>query len=163
MMSMTFGVSSHVTLLFDFWDVHGPAGMVLSVFVVFMLTVFYELLKVWRVWLGTSSKLAQPRSPYMAPPSTRSSVLSSSPESSLTPMESLAPDRNTRNSYLLHGIQTALHMLQVSLGYLLMLCVMSYNTWIFLGVIVGSALGYFISLPLLRHRVQILNRFPFRL
>lgn len=23
---MTFGVSSSVTLLFDFWDVHGPTG-----------------------------------------------------------------------------------------------------------------------------------------
>lgn len=52
-------------------------------------------------------------------------------------------------SWLLHGIQTLLHMLQVSLGYMLMLCVMSYNTWIFLGVIVGSVLGYFISFPLL--------------
>lgn len=52
-------------------------------------------------------------------------------------------------SWLLHALQTLLHILQVSLGYMLMLCVMSYNTWIFLGVIVGSALGYFISFPLL--------------
>lgn len=52
-------------------------------------------------------------------------------------------------SWLLHLIQTLLHLLQVTLGYMLMLCVMSYNTWIFLGVIVGSALGYFISFPLL--------------
>ncbi|XP_033502518.1 protein SLC31A2 [Epinephelus lanceolatus] len=153
MMSMTFGVSTSVTLLFDFWDVHGPAGMVLSVFVVLLLTVFYEVLKVWRVWLGTSSKLAQPQSAYAAPPSSRSdsvSVLESSPsESSLTPIESQPPTRFTRNSVLLHGIQTVLHILQVTLGYMLMLCVMSYNTWIFLGVIVGSALGYFISFPLL--------------
>ncbi|XP_051267629.1 probable low affinity copper uptake protein 2 [Dicentrarchus labrax] len=153
MMSMTFGISSSVTLLFDFWDVHGPAGMVLSVFVVLLLTVFYELLKVWRVWLGRSCNLAQPQSPYSAPLPYRtdsSSVLESSPsESSLTPMASHPPDLNTRNSLLLHGIQTLLHMLQVSLGYMLMLCVMSYNTWIFLGVIVGSVLGYFISFPLL--------------
>lgn len=26
LLQMTFGVSSSVTLLFDFWDVHGPAG-----------------------------------------------------------------------------------------------------------------------------------------
>lgn len=52
-------------------------------------------------------------------------------------------------SWLLHCIQTVLHILQVSLGYMLMLCVMSYNTWIFLGVIAGSVLGYFISFPLL--------------
>ncbi|XP_054468574.1 probable low affinity copper uptake protein 2 isoform X2 [Anoplopoma fimbria] len=150
---MTFGVSSSVTLLFDFWDVHGPAGMVLSVVVVFLLTVFFELLKVWRVWLGNGSKL--PQSPYAAPQSFGSdsnSVLESSPsESSLTPIGSPLPTPNTRNSWLLHGIQAVLHMLQVSLGYMLMLCVMSYNTWIFLGVIVGSALGYFISFPLLSH------------
>lgn len=153
MMSMTFGLSSSVTLLFDFWDVHGPAGMALSVFVVLLLTVFYEVLKVWRVWLGNGSKLAQPLSPYAAPAPCRSdssSALESSPsESSLTPIESRPPAINTRNSWLLHTIQTLLHVLQVSLGYMLMLCVMSYNTWIFLGVIVGSVLGYFISFPLL--------------
>ncbi|XP_059213521.1 probable low affinity copper uptake protein 2 [Centropristis striata] len=153
MMSMTFGVSSSVTLLFDFWDVHGPAGMVLSVLVVLLLTVFYEVLKVWRVWLGSRSQLAPP--PYGAPPACRSdssSVLESSPsESSLTPMEPTPPSGSTRNSWLLHGIQTLLHMLQVTLGYMLMLCVMSYNTWIFLGVIVGSVLGYFLSFPLLSH------------
>ncbi|XP_023255711.1 probable low affinity copper uptake protein 2 [Seriola lalandi dorsalis] len=152
-MQMTFGVSSSVTLLFDFWDVHGPAGMVLSVFVVLLLTVFYEVLKVWRVWLGRSSKLAPPHCPEAASLPSHSdtiSVLESSPsESSLTPMASHPPVSNTRNSWLLHCIQTVLHMLQVSLGYMLMLCVMSYNTWIFLGVIVGSVLGYFISFPLL--------------
>lgn len=52
-------------------------------------------------------------------------------------------------SWLLHVIQTALHVLQVVLGYMLMLCVMSYNTWIFLGVVLGSVLGYFLSFPLL--------------
>ncbi|KAK9532848.1 hypothetical protein VZT92_010213 [Zoarces viviparus] len=153
MMSMTFGVSSSVTLLFDCWDVHGPVGMLLSVFVVFLLTVFFELLKVWKVWLGSSSKLAQPQHLYAAPQSLSSvsiPALESSPsESSLTPMEPPPPAPSTTNRWLLHGIQAVLHMLQVSLGYMLMLCVMSYNTWIFIGVIVGSLLGYFISFPLL--------------
>ncbi|XP_032395468.1 protein SLC31A2 isoform X2 [Etheostoma spectabile] len=128
-------------------------GMVLSVIVVCLLTVFYEVLKVWRVWLGSNSKLAQSQSPYAAPPSIPSdsiSALESSPsESSLTPMQTPPPTPNIRHSWLLHCIQTVLHMLQVSLGYMLMLCVMSYNTWIFLGVIVGSGLGYFLSFPLL--------------
>lgn len=51
---------------------------------------------------------------------------------------------------LLHLVQTLLHLVQVTLGYMLMLCVMSYNTWIFLGVVLGSALGYFVAFPLLR-------------
>lgn len=54
-------------------------------------------------------------------------------------------------SWLLHAAQTALHVLQVTLGYMLMLSVMTYNTWIFLGVIAGAGVGYFVSFPLI-HR-----------
>lgn len=71
-----------------------PAGMVLSVFLVLLLTVFFEILKVWRVWLSSSSNLAQPPQALAndAPPSGRTescSALDPSPsESSLTPTES---------------------------------------------------------------------------
>nr|XP_057920927.1 probable low affinity copper uptake protein 2 [Doryrhamphus excisus] len=151
MMPMTFQASSHVTLLFDFWSVNSPGGMVLSVLVVMLLTVFYELLKVWRVWLGTNTFARH--SCYTASPpshhSDRVSVLEKSPsEASLTEEPQSFP--SNRGRWLRHGIQTLLHMLQVTLGYMLMLSVMSYNTWIFLGVIVGSSVGYFISFPLLR-------------
>ncbi|XP_074546896.1 protein SLC31A2 [Halichoeres trimaculatus] len=151
MMPMSFELSDTVTLLFDFWDVRGPAGMVLSVFVVFLLTVFYEVLKVWRVWLGVRHKMSLHESRY-APSSSRcdnTSVLEASPsESSLTPIDS-HPSASNRHSLLMHIIQTILHLMQVSLGYMLMLCVMSYNFWVFIGVIGGSTLGYFISFPLL--------------
>lgn len=151
---MTFGASSSVTLLFDFWSVHGPAGMVLSVVVVLLLAVFFEVLKVWRVWLQCSSELAPPPDVYAVPQFSGSdgiSFVESSPsESSLTPMQQprrLAP--SARKRWLMHGAQAALHMLQVCLGYMLMLCVMSYNSWIFLGVVAGSVLGYFFAFPLL--------------
>ncbi|KAM6985836.1 protein SLC31A2 isoform 2-T2 [Aplochiton taeniatus] len=135
--------------------------MVLSVAVVLLLTLFYELLKVWRVRLGSSSAPPQQlfpvppllHSPYSPSPECQgsSAALASSPsESSLAPTEphsTTAP--SNMNRWLLHGLQTALHVLQVALGYMLMLCVMSYNTWIFLGVIIGSVLGYFIAFPLL--------------
>ncbi|XP_054896690.1 probable low affinity copper uptake protein 2 [Poeciliopsis prolifica] len=150
-MQMTFEASSSVTLLFDFWSVHGPTGMVLSVFVVLLLTVFFEILKVWRVWLSSGSALTRPPPPYAAASSRRAEsccALDASPsESSLTSTETepLRP----RNSWLQHVIQTCLHVLQVTLGYMLMLCVMSYNVWIFLGVVVGSGLGYYVAFPLL--------------
>lgn len=132
-------------LLFHFWDVQGPAGMVLSVIVVLLLTVFYELLKVWRVWLGKHP------SPFHSSDcrGSTAALASSLSESSLDPMEQTAPAPSPMNRWLLRGIQTALHILQVTVGYMLMLCVMSYNTWIFLGVILGSVLGYFIGFPLL--------------
>lgn len=48
-----------------------------------------------------------------------------------------------------HVAQTLFHVLQVVLGYMVMLAVMSYNAWIFLGAIAGSTLGYFLVYPLL--------------
>ncbi|XP_072517948.1 protein SLC31A2 [Salminus brasiliensis] len=164
---MHFEASSSVTLLFDFWNVHGPGGMVLSVFVVLLLTVMYELLKVWKTTLAT--QMEQPSAPAIPAafspsppcfstelerPDSRSSLTNSPSEISLAPTENTATTAlitPTINSWLLHSLQTALHIVQVILGYMLMLCVMSYNVWIFLGVIVGSLLGYFLAFPLLGH------------
>lgn len=49
-----------------------PSGMLLSVFVVMLLTVFYELFKVWRAWLETKSELPQSHLKYIPPPPVRS-------------------------------------------------------------------------------------------
>lgn len=163
-MSMTFEASSSVMLLFDFWNVHSPAGMALSVLVVLLLTVFYEMLKVWRACLGSRWQPPPPPPPLPPPPSpsrdsySSDSMLEGSPsESSLCPFQqprsASGSAGSTSSRLLLHAVQTLLHLVQVTLGYLLMLCVMSYNVWIFLGVIVGSALGYFVAFPLLRDRV----------
>ncbi|XP_034047564.1 probable low affinity copper uptake protein 2 [Thalassophryne amazonica] len=154
MMSMTFYVSSSVQLLFDFWDVNNPAGMVLSVFVVLLLSFFYELLKVFRQSMNLP-QMAPLRTPYKVPPSCSSPEMhGTTSESSLAPIETGLTTADPKNSWLTHFVQTILHMLQVILGYLLMLCVMSYNTWIFLAVIAGSVLGYFILFPLLERMQQ---------
>ncbi|XP_059398032.1 protein SLC31A2-like [Carassius carassius] len=168
-MNMHFEGSSSVTLLFNFWDVHGPAGMVLSVFVVLLLTVIYELLKVWKITVGKQKQsfIPQPSAPVSFSPEPsclapvmkcqegRSSLTSSPSEISLAANEITATTADmataAKKSWLLHCLQTAIHILQVTLGYMLMLCVMSYNVWIFLGVIMGSVLGYFLAFPLLKH------------
>ncbi|KAL7844076.1 hypothetical protein SRHO_G00226150 [Serrasalmus rhombeus] len=159
---MYFEGSSNVTLLFDFWSVHEPGGMVLSVFVVLLLTVIYELLKVWKNTLAQqpthpsapSIPAAFSTSPPCFSPENSPTLTNSPSEISLTPTENTATTAvitPTVNSWLLHSLLTGLHIVQVVLGYILMLCVMSYNIWIFLGVIVGSLLGYFFAFPLLAH------------
>ncbi len=63
---------------------------------------------------------------------------------------------HTVNSYLIslfffremllskvHFLQTFLHMIQVFIGYMLMLAFMTFNAWICLAVILGAGLGYF--------------------
>ncbi|XP_006640636.3 protein SLC31A2 isoform X2 [Lepisosteus oculatus] len=143
MMPMHFEDSSSVALLFDFWDVHGPAGMVLSVFVVLLLTVFYELLKVGKIWLSERSRPPPPAEHQ----GSQATLTRTASESSLPPT---TPEGSRNRWILLYVVQAAVHVVQVTLGYMLMLCVMSYNVWIFLGVIVGSGLGYFLAFPFLR-------------
>lgn len=159
-MQMTFEASSSVTLLFDVWSVHGPLGMVLSVLVICLLTVFYEFLKMWRILLGNGSRPLSPFSaskgfgPALTPPPEGclgEAVYSLDPgrsQSSLTPIDPPGNRAFISHRWLLHGVQTALHVFQVALGYMLMLCVMTYNVWIFLGVLMGSGLGYFLAFPL---------------
>jgi len=43
-----------------------------------------------------------------------------------------------------HVLQTLLHMLQITISYLLMLVFMTYNTWLCLSVVLGAGLGYFV-------------------
>lgn len=95
---MCLGTQVNCVCVFT-WCLLSP-GMVLSVLVVLLLTVLYELLKVWRVWLGSHSKLAQPQSRYgtqASYSSDRTSVLEGGPsESSLFPIEPQPPAVSTR-------------------------------------------------------------------
>jgi len=43
-----------------------------------------------------------------------------------------------------HIIQTVLHILQMGISYLLMLIAMTFNTYLFLAVILGAGLGHFL-------------------
>lgn len=147
--------------------------MVLSVFVVLLLTVMYELLKVWKTTLAkqvehhSAPSITAPfsssppcLSTELARPDSTASLNNSPSEISLTPTENTATTAattSTVNSWLLHSLKTVLHVAQVVLGYMLMLCVMSYNIWIFLGVIMGSLLGYYLAFPLLGHIKYILG------
>jgi len=45
---------------------------------------------------------------------------------------------------LAHGIQTLLHVIQVTVSYMLMLVFMTYNVWLCLAVVIGAGLGYFL-------------------
>uniref|UniRef100_A0A182N039 Copper transport protein n=1 Tax=Anopheles dirus TaxID=7168 RepID=A0A182N039_9DIPT len=56
-------------------------------------------------------------------------------------------DKRTLREALLsrtHLVQTLLHLLQVSVSYLLMLIVMTYNYWLCLAVVLGAMCGYYV-------------------
>ncbi|XP_077163209.1 protein SLC31A2 isoform X2 [Paroedura picta] len=118
--------------------------MVLSVLIIMLLSVLYEAIKVGR------AKLLQRTMPALAPSLSQETLEEPEGASVNTGVERLAS--NSQKLFLWHSTQTLLHVVQVVLGYLVMLAVMSYNVWIFLGVIVGSAIGYYVAFPLLSAR-----------
>ncbi|KAF0878171.1 COPT2 protein, partial [Crocuta crocuta] len=138
---MHFIFSNEVVLLFDFWSVHSPAGMALSVLVVLFLAVLYESIKVGKAKLLHQAVVTM-------------SVLSSQRLVEETDQDSSASDsapagRTRLRWFLCHFGQSLIHVVQVVIGYFMMLAVMSYNTWVFFGVILGSAVGYYLAYPLL--------------
>ncbi|NXG52822.1 COPT2 protein, partial [Psilopogon haemacephalus] len=106
-----------------------PAGMVLSVLVILLLSMLYEAIKMGKALLLRRALLALPHS--------------LSQESLMEPEEG-DPGSAQGRWFGYHVGQTLFHVVQVVLGYLVMLAVMSYNAWIFLGAILGSTLGYFL-------------------
>ncbi|XP_062063723.1 protein SLC31A2 [Lepus europaeus] len=140
-MAMHFTFSHEVVLLFDFWSVHSPAGMAVSVLVVLLLAILYEGIKVGKAKLlyQALASLATPINQQLILETDRDSAGSDAPPVSRTRLR----------WFLYHFGQSLVHIIQVVIGYFMMLAVMSYNTWIFLGVVLGSAVGYYLAYPLL--------------
>ncbi|XP_021269937.1 probable low affinity copper uptake protein 2 [Numida meleagris] len=151
-MEMTFFFSDRLVLLFDFWSVHSPTGLALSVLVILLLSVLYEVVKMGKAKVLRRALLAVPpnfsQEALLGPDEGHSGDGGGgggdSEDSSVREREA-AQGRWFRY----HVGQTLLHVVQVVVGYTLMLAVMSYNAWIFLGVVAGSAIGYFVVYPLL--------------
>ncbi|NXV77708.1 COPT2 protein, partial [Atlantisia rogersi] len=115
------------------------AGMALSVLVILLLSMLYEAVKMGKATLLRRALLALPRSLSQDP--------LAEPEEGGTGTGT-AQGRGIpiffHRWFWYHVGQTLFHVVQVVLGYMVMLAVMSYNAWIFLGAIAGSTLGYFL-------------------
>ncbi|KAG8554480.1 hypothetical protein GDO81_003803 [Engystomops pustulosus] len=135
----------------------------LSFVVVLLLTVLYELSKVWKSNLLSRVIRTIPVTPDAAPYAPLTSdteanlPATSDPGHTHDPLfpgeDSVPPVQISSSStcrwWFLHSSVALLHTAQVFLGYVLMLCVMSYNATIFIAVIIGSALGYYVAFPLI--------------
>nr|XP_006818775.1 PREDICTED: high affinity copper uptake protein 1-like [Saccoglossus kowalevskii] len=111
-------------------------GWVGSCIVLALASVLYEGLKQFREWLA--KKHMQRLSPK-----SNNSVGTSMTVAEITHIENQQSfTKSLIDPY--HLMQTGLHFVQVTLSYALMLVVMTYSVWLFLSVVLGLTLGYYL-------------------
>ncbi|EPS69360.1 hypothetical protein M569_05405, partial [Genlisea aurea] len=114
MMHMTFYWGKTVTILFDSWRTNSWPSYSLSLFACFLVSAFHQYMENRRIKI----KLLL--------------------ESDATLLVSkLGGGRRNLAAAILFGVNSAI-------GYLLMLAIMSFNAGVFLAVILGLAVGYFV-------------------
>lgn len=123
-------------ILFDGWMANTVGKFVGSAIAIFIFSFLYEGLKYVRetIYLRGVKKSA-----------CKKCRASGTPTESGTPLT--GNDEKRLAEYLkdkFHIIQTLLHLIQVSVSYLLMLIVMTYNVWLCLAVVLGAACGYYL-------------------
>ncbi|XP_059484342.1 high affinity copper uptake protein 1 isoform X2 [Neocloeon triangulifer] len=130
MMSMTFHFGYCENVLFDCWKVRSVGSLIGSMIGIMILAALYEGLKYYREYLfWRSNNSIQYRS--VTPPEKAGNA------------EEARVVQPTMLSGV-HAFQTALHVVQLVISYLLMLIFMTYNVWLCLAVIVGATAGYFL-------------------
>ncbi|XP_058454366.1 high affinity copper uptake protein 1 [Malaya genurostris] len=168
MMSMSFHGGYNETILFDQWKIDSLAGLLWSMLLIFILAALYEGLKYYREHLFWKTYNAlQYRPVTVTDKNPRNGNVSNNNEMAGNGGSSGGGggggggggDESSRIVHMvgevihkqpptmlsvMHLYQTFLHILQVTLSFLLMLIFMTYNTWLCVAVVLGAALGYFL-------------------
>lgn len=168
-MQMFFQFSDKVTLLFEFWQTHGPGGLVGSLLILIVAAIGYEALKVarWRIDVGEAAPSGGCGPSGSAPQPESDGQSGQVSQGTCDSMQACCPGAtpNGNDAEALRFLKpitgaqrrpikrqlllTLLHIVQVTLGYLLMLTAMTYNAWVFLAIVLGAGLGYLLAYPFL--------------
>lgn len=156
MMSMSFHGGYNETILFEQWKIDSLSGLLWSMLLIFIMAALYEGLKYYREHLFWRTYNALQYRPV--------TVTEKNPRNGAVANNNGSPtdgggDDGSRVVHMvgevihkqpptmlsiMHLFQTFLHILQVTLSFLLMLIFMTYNTWLCLAVVLGASLGYFL-------------------
>ena len=146
-MQMYFEAGSRVTILFKQWNTNNEIGkMVIACIALMILGFLYEGLKVARRHFARRNRSIQP---MIAGNHRRSRIQEETGDVAKTENPPRVAEHSSvkfirQQRISMHLVQTLLHVLQVCLGYVLMLTVMTFNVWICLAVVAGSGLGYLV-------------------
>lgn len=150
MMKMYFHGGCTEVILFDFWRIDSVGGLLGSMVAVFLMATAYEGIKFAREFL-----LKRYFTPVRAPYNTINTgggggTAEAATEDSAATAESASVTAasiktvETSMTSVGHLVLTLIHVVQVTLAYLLMLVFMTYNTWLAAAVVLGFGFGYFL-------------------
>ncbi|XP_067635734.1 high affinity copper uptake protein 1 isoform X2 [Eurosta solidaginis] len=137
MMSMAFHFGYNETVLFSWWKFDSIMGLVGSMIAIFVMAVLYEGLKYYREYLFWKTYNLLEYRPVTGPQRNPEDPQRNTPSTSASPVHPTMLSLN-------HLYQTGLHLIQVTLSFMLMLIFMTYNVWLCIAVVFGAAVGYFL-------------------
>ncbi|XP_015040895.1 high affinity copper uptake protein 1 isoform X1 [Drosophila persimilis] len=148
MMSMAFHFGYNETILFSWWHIDTVSGLIGSMIAIFLLALLYEGLKYYREYLFWKTYNLLEYRPVTGPQrNPEAPRLPSAAAAAPSPVQYVGEVVHKQPPSMLsvnHLYQTLLHILQVTLSFLLMLIFMTYNVWLCLMVVLGAAVGYFL-------------------
>ncbi|KAL7676849.1 hypothetical protein ACOME3_003096 [Neoechinorhynchus agilis] len=157
-MKMYFHGGVDEVVLFTGWRIKSTSAMVWSCIGIAILSAMYEGIKILREYLlqiqivKGCSRLTQSRYlptavPDEQPADQQCCVQSANGNSCGCPVGVIGhsrPPMARRIFSVGHTIQTLLHLVQIATGFMLMLIAMTFNTYLFLAVVLGSVLGHWL-------------------
>ncbi|XP_053952144.1 high affinity copper uptake protein 1 isoform X2 [Anastrepha obliqua] len=147
MMSMAFHFGYNETVLFSWWKFDSIMGLIGSMIAIFVMAVLYEGLKYYREYLFWKTYNLLEYRPVTGPQRNPEDPQRSTPSTSASPVQYVGEVIHKQPPTMLslnHLYQTGLHIIQVTLSFMLMLIFMTYNVWLCIVVVLGAAVGYFL-------------------
>ena len=138
--SMTFHFGFTETILFECWKTNSPTTLFASCLGIIILSALYEGLKYFREFLFWKTYNTNVQYRAVEIPADKNVVRD---EQVVTMVGEVITKQPMSMFSGMHVLQTLLHIIQLSISYLLMLIFMTFNVWLCLSVIFGAALGYF--------------------
>lgn len=140
-MMMTFHTGYCETVLFESWKVTSVGGLVGSMIGIFIMAALYEGLKYYREYLlwKTYNSLQ-----YRAVAMPAEKAIGAEDSRIVHMVGEVIHKQPPTMFSRMHGFQTFLQIVQTVLSYFLMLIFMTYNVWLCVAVVIGTAVGYFL-------------------
>ncbi|RNA15540.1 high affinity copper uptake 1-like [Brachionus plicatilis] len=149
-MIMTFHGGYDEVILFDFWKTTDSVSLfIVSCLILFVMAALYEGLKLLREGMlrAEMASRREANAPQNKAISENQNLIENNNQGAAVRINQQDPEIKSYSSKLLskgHIIQSFMHMLQITVSYLLMLVFMTYNSWLCLSVVLGAGLGYFL-------------------